>query len=101
MLFSLLQLRLCLLLFIAEAMGGCWLVEQPAQSMLRYHPRVIEVFSLLRVLWPHDLRPLKLSSLVQSKGSKDVQSSVQWQGLYGLFFDGKHWAFDLSKLLPA
>lgn len=41
--------RLCLLLFAVEAMGGCWVVEQPSLSMLRFHPRVMDTFSSLRV----------------------------------------------------
>ena len=37
--------RLALLLYLVEAMSGCWVVEQPHLSLLRYHPRVMEAFS--------------------------------------------------------
>lgn len=43
--------RLALTLYAIVVMGGCWLVEQPSTSFLRYHPRVMEAFSGLRVSW--------------------------------------------------
>lgn len=46
------RMRLSLLLYVVAAMGGCWLVEQPGQSMLGFHPRVMSVFSALRAPWP-------------------------------------------------
>ena len=35
--------RLCLLLLIATARGIAWVIEQPASSLLRHHPRFLEV----------------------------------------------------------
>ena len=49
--------RLALLLYLVAAMGGTWMVEQPRLSMLRFHPRVMEVFSVLREPWLHDVAP--------------------------------------------
>lgn len=46
---SMLGLRMCLLVYLAEAMSCTWLVEQPSSSLLRYHPRVMDTFSLFRV----------------------------------------------------
>jgi hypothetical protein len=43
--------RLALLLYLIEAMSGCWMVEQPSLSLLRFHPRVMEVFSHFREPW--------------------------------------------------
>lgn len=48
---SLASLRLALLVFLVEAMSGCWLVEQPSSSILRFHPRVMESFALFRATW--------------------------------------------------
>ena len=44
-------LRLALLIIAVEMMAGCWLVEQPGNSILRFHPRVMDVFFHLRVAW--------------------------------------------------
>lgn len=44
-------LRLALLLYLVEAMSGCWIVEQPSLSLLRYHPRVMEAFRNFKVSW--------------------------------------------------
>jgi len=41
--------RLSLLIFLVEALSGCWAVEQPHLSMLRFHPRVMQVFHHFRV----------------------------------------------------
>ena len=43
--------RLALLLYLIEAMSGCWMVEQPSLSLLRFHPRVMEAFSHFREPW--------------------------------------------------
>ena len=43
--------RLALLIIAVEMMAGCWLVEQPGNSILRFHPRVMDVFFQLRVAW--------------------------------------------------
>ncbi|CAK9085103.1 unnamed protein product [Durusdinium trenchii] len=39
---------MCLLIYLVEVMGGCWLVEQPSNSLLRFHPRVMWTFSIFR-----------------------------------------------------
>lgn len=60
------QPRLALLLYLVAAMAGTWMVEQPSLSMLRFHPRVMEVFSDLREPWLHDVAsdPTKQLELV-------------------------------------
>ena len=42
------MLRMCLMIYLVEVMGGAWLVEQPSQSLLRFHPRVMWTFSIFR-----------------------------------------------------
>jgi len=60
------QPRLALLLYLVAAMAGTWMVEQPSLSMLRFHPRDMEVFSDLREPWLHDVAsdPTKQLELV-------------------------------------
>lgn len=41
--------RMALLIFVAEVMSLAWMVEQPSSSMLRFHPRVMNVFSVFKV----------------------------------------------------
>ena len=46
------MLRMCLMIYLVEVMGGAWLVEQPSQSLLRFHPRVMWTFSIFRATRP-------------------------------------------------
>lgn len=45
------HVRLALLLFLVEAMSGCWVIEQPGLSMLRFHPRVMQTLSHFKEPW--------------------------------------------------
>lgn len=45
------SLRLALLLYLVEAMSGCWVIEQPSGSILRWHPRIMDVFSHFKDSW--------------------------------------------------
>lgn len=45
--------RLALCIFLIEAMGGVWVVEQPSLSMLRFHPRVMDIFERCKETWFH------------------------------------------------
>ena len=48
-------LRMALVVFLVEAMSGCWLIEQPGSSLLRFHPRVMDLFSMFKVTRLHKL----------------------------------------------
>lgn len=38
--------RLALMLYLVEAMQGCWVIEQPHLSLLRFHPRLMDAFTM-------------------------------------------------------
>lgn len=59
-------LRLCLLLLLAEVFQAMWIVEQPGSSMLRFHPRVLDTFSHLRVTYRHFIWSYRFVSFFQS-----------------------------------
>ena len=37
-------LRVALLALVITALGGCWFIEQPASSLLKWHPRIRWLF---------------------------------------------------------
>ena len=57
--------RLALLIMLVEAMSGAWMVEQPHLSMLRFHPRIMDVFSECKEPWPNSFLEIKLAQLME------------------------------------
>ena len=41
--------RTCLLILLVLAMGGAWVIEQPAHSVLEYYPRFRVIWKMVKV----------------------------------------------------
>ena len=41
--------RVCILIWLIESLGGVWCVEQPSSSLLRWHPRMLDLFETFQV----------------------------------------------------
>lgn len=79
--------RVVLLIWLIESLGGVWCLEQPSSSLLRWHPRMLELFQKFQVYsarwWMASYGARTPKRHVMYSNSKDIS----WFNLGKLRFD--------------
>ena len=111
-------LRVVLLIWLIESLGGVWCIEQPSSSLVRWHPRMLELFRTFQVLWlqliyqPSNFSSFWHSSLGLSSNQlktlmkqvltitiAQVYCSKWWMAAYGGKTPKRHLMYSNSKAI--